>query len=456
MTGRRDLLLAGSSALAGAGAGALASGTGRAAAKPAPAGSDDGVAITDHGARTDAADNSRAIERAAAQAMAQQRALVVPAGTFRFTTVDLRGNDGTDTRRLLLTGPGTLRSEHPGTALVARADPFYDLVIDGPTFESEPGKGTTLLDGDRFRRLVIAPGTQIRNFDYVIRATDYLQTVRMIGVIVRGGAGAVVRAPAAYDCVFSHNIIEFVTDGFVIDGDGDPALNRCSIDDNLIEGLGGRAIVLGACLGTSICNNYLENNTGGDIRLDAGTAPHKGLKVQGNAIQIAAKGLAAGRFGVVWGQSTALPVRAGGNFCTGNLHDTEGTSALIDMTGDYAAGQLYRGFSLTAASGKPVGRTLYSDGLSQHLTWFDREITLNPHQSEIGFSGPFAPHDAAPVLTFGARSPVQDPGGFDRKMWTRGSVVFNASPTTGGAAAWVCVRAGSPGEWAVVRAEGGR
>ena len=414
----------------------------------------DGVSITDYGARPDRADNSEAIGRAIQAALETARVVVIPAGTFRFSTVDFKSNEGSDPRRLVLTGHGTLHSEFGGAALTAKAGPFYDLVIDGPAFESVAGRGTTLLDGDRFRRLVIAPGTQIRNFDWVIRAEEYLQSVRMIGAIIRGGGNAVVKAPIAFDCVFSHNIVEFVTDGFVIDGGNDPALSRCSIDDNVIEGIGGRAIVLGACLATSICNNYLENNTGGDIRLDAGTAPHKGLRLQGHAIQFSRQALAEGRFAVTWGRSTALPVRAGGNFCNGNLHDTAGASALIDMNGDFAAGELYRGYDPRSERNAPVGRALFSDGLAQHYAWFDRAITIDPHQSEVGFSRPFA-EEGTRVLTFGPNSPQQDAKAFDRKRWCRGSIVFNAMPQAKGIAAWICVRSGTPGSWAPIRIEDG-
>jgi len=80
----------------------------------------------------------------------------------------------------------------------------------------------------------------------------------------------------AYDCSFAHNIIEFVTDGIVIDGQHDPAANTCRILHNVIEGVGSRTIMLGSSLATSVCGNYMENKTGRDILLYAGSAPHKG------------------------------------------------------------------------------------------------------------------------------------------------------------------------------------
>lgn len=410
------------------------------------------LSIVDHGARVDAADNTAAIQRTIITAMKQGRGVLVPPGTFSFTRLDFGRNDAAEPARLVITGAGTLRSTIAGTAIVASGGPFYDLVIDSIRFESRAGAGTTLFDGDRFMRLMITPGTQIDGFDHVLVAREYLQSVRIIGAIIRGGHGAVVRAPMAYDCTFAHNIVEFVTDGFIIDGAGDPAANTCRILHNIIEGIGGRAVVLGTCLATTVCGNYLENNQGGDILLDAGISPHKGLRVQDNSIQMAQHRISKGNYGIVWGRSTALPVRAGGNFCTGPLHDTRNVSAIIDMMGDHSAVELYTGHRVETQPGrKPVGRTVYSDGLAQHVTWFERYLTLDPYHNEVRFGGRFdtrVKDDVVPpVLTFGATSPQDDATAFDRKSWGRGSVVFNAAATESRPAGWICVAGGSPGRW---------
>lgn len=409
--------------------------------------------ITFFGARTDAADNSVAIQRAIESAMRNGRTVYVPPGTFNYTRLDFGRNDAVKPTRLVLTGTGTLRSTVPGTSIVASGGAFYDLVIDGLRFESVAGAGTRLIDGARFIRLIITPGTQIENFDWVIHAgADHLQSVRMLGVIIRGGYGAVVQAPMAYDCVFAQNILEFGRDGFVIDGGNDPAVHSCKFVDNNIEGMSGRAMVFGSCLATTVGGNYLEDNRGGDILLNAGTAPHKGLRVQGNSIQLSAARLAAGAFGIVWGRSTALPVKAGGNFCTGPLHDTEGASALIDMTGDWSQVALYRGHGRGAPPGPaPVGRAVYSDGLAQHISWADRYLSLDPHQNEIRFGGK---HDSQvgnrrepPVICFGPAPPADAPKAFERTSWARGSIVINVNAGPGAAAAWICIRAGQPGRW---------
>lgn len=412
------------------------------------------ISIVDYGARADGTDNKTAIEKAVKAAIADGRTVEVPQGTYNYSTLDFGVNDATKPVRLLLIGPGTLRSTFPGTSIVASKGSFYDFVIDGVRFESIPGAGTTLIDGDAFRRLIFSPGTQIEGFDWVLRADDYLQSVRMLGAIVRGGHGAVVMAPRAYDCTFAHNIIEFVTDGIVIDGEGDPAAHTCRVLHNVIEGIGGRAIVLGSSLATSICGNYLENNMGGDILLNAGSAPHKGLRVQDNSIQMSPTRMAGGGYGIVWGRSTALPVRAGGNFCTGPLHDTREVTAIIDMSGDFSQTELYTGHGQGAAPGRSaVGRAIYTDGLSQHITWFDRYLSLDPYAGEIRFGGKHqsrvAEADEPPVLTHGAASPQASPGNYERKNWARGSVVFNVEPLNGQPFGWICTEAGTPGEWAV-------
>src|SRR5690606_36358902 len=123
---------------------------------------------------------------------------------------------------------------------------------------------------------------------------------------------------------------------------------------------------LGACLSTTVAGNDLEGNEGADILLNAGTAPHKGLRVQDNSIQMAPRRVATHAYGVVWGGSTALPVRAGGNFCSGPLHDTTGVSAIIDMSGDFSPLELYKGHRPdTHSERSPVGRAVYSDGIAQ-------------------------------------------------------------------------------------------
>ena len=73
----------------------------------------------------------------------------------------------------------------------------------------------------------------------------------------------IVDAKRAYNFRFIQNDCEVCIKGIYIDGDGDPALNTCRIDDNLFEG-GGMFLKLGDMLGGSIRGNYLEANYQGD------------------------------------------------------------------------------------------------------------------------------------------------------------------------------------------------
>ncbi|RYD40454.1 MAG: hypothetical protein EOP83_35250, partial [Verrucomicrobiaceae bacterium] len=145
------------------------------------------ISITDFGARPEADDNRQAIEKAIAAALASGRTVLIPVGKFRYSRIDFGRNDAASPTRLLITGVGTLVSTFRGTSMIASRGPFYDLVIDGVRFESVEGAGTALIDGDSFIRLIFTPGTQIRGFDWVIRGEQALQSIRMMGCIVRGG-----------------------------------------------------------------------------------------------------------------------------------------------------------------------------------------------------------------------------------------------------------------------------
>ena len=102
----------------------------------------------------------------------------------------------------------------------------------------------------------------------------------------------IVDAKRAYNFRFLQNDCEVCIKGIYIDGDADPALNACRIDDNMFEG-GGMFLKLGAVLGGSIRGNYLEANYQGDtvtskchidIRRIATGGLTSGLIIDGNAL----------------------------------------------------------------------------------------------------------------------------------------------------------------------------
>jgi hypothetical protein len=479
------------------------------------------VSITDFGATTGATDNKTAIEAAVTSAMANGRSVYIPPGVFKFSQINLGTNSADVAQRLVISGPGTLRTTYSGYAITSTGV-FNDLIIDGVRFLGVEGSGTKLFNGDNFLRLMLLPGCQFSNLDWVVHATGYLQSLRMIGCIVRIGTpgGAVVKAPMAYDCNISQNVMEYVWDGVVIDGPG-VASNRCKIAENTIEGIGGRAIVLAGCLGTAVCDNYMEDNTGGDIYLNAGTDAHLGVRIQGNKIEfsasrqaqtrgsftgsisgttltitavafgtlavgtningsgitpgtiigalgtgtggvgtyilasaqtVASTTITSGAFGIVWGQSAQNAVRAGGNYCSGNLHDTTGTTGFIDMGGDVAGGELYTGYRVENVSSRaPLGRAFYFSDTVNYMAYNDRYVGLDPYRQEIRFGGKFdsttGGTDEPPVISFGTASPSADPAQYERTKWAKGSVVFNANAASAAAGYWVCTVAGTPGTW---------
>lgn len=396
-----------------------------------------------------AAADTAAFERCIAYAMANGRAICVPdnPAPFKFNSIDFPKNeigvDGDTARptRLLICGPGQI--EYVGDTYMFDCSDgyFYDLVIDGPRFVCTSGNGAAAINGDKFIRLVIAPGVQFEKFDYVIRApNDYLQSVRMYGVICRGGVEAFVKAPMSYDCLFHGCIMEFGWDGIVIDGDGDPAVHTTSIVDNVIEGMAGRGIVLGSCLSSSVIGNYMEGNDQGEVFLNASSVPHKGIFVQLNSFQQTSARLLAGAYSIVWGASSALTARSGGNFCTGHLHDTAGTAGLLDTFGDFVA--------LGKNVSRPnVGRTVDTDGFTYVFRWFDRFAKIDPYQNELVLGGKHNSGGQPPIISFGTASPQAAPALYERTTFARGSVIFNVGAAIGQPIGWICTAAGTPGAW---------
>lgn len=360
------------------------------------------------------------------------------------------GIDGDTARptKFTIGGEGVIKFTESGY-LFDTATPmtyFYDLVIGGGLrFISSAGAGSKMINGDKFIRLILCPGLQVNKFDWVIHGVAYLQSVRMMGVICRGGNGAFVKAPMAYDSVFQSNIMEFGNDGIVIDGPGDPAVHTTSIIDNVIEGMGGRGAVLGACLASQVIGNYMEGNVGGEVFLNAGTAPHKGLEVRLNSFQQHTDRLAAGAYSIVWGESTALAVRSGGNFCTGHLHDMTDVAAIIDMTGDIVSA----GKNLFTPD---TGRYAYFNDAQAVVGWFDRKMILDPFRQEVAFTGKHDSGGTGPVITFGTNSPSNDAAQFERTTWARGSVVFNVNAASGQPCGWQCLESGTPGTWSFLAA----
>lgn len=413
---------------------------------------DDAVKITQFGA----VGGNKALDTAGLLAAIQHawtrgRTVCIPDSDvpFQFGKIIMPANeigmDGDSARptRFAIVGTGAFHFAESGFLFDAPAGRyFYDLVIGGGLRASSvSGAGSKFINGDKFIRLTLSPGLNLRNFDWGVFGSVYLQTVRANAVTHRGGTGAFIKTPMAYDCSITDNIVEFGNDGIVIDGNGDPAVHTCRFDGNVIEGMGGRGIVTGVCLSTTIVGNYMEGNAGGEIFLDKGTAAHKGLIVQANSLQQSEARKAAGARSIVWGASLALPALSGGNFSTGHLHDLTGSAGLLFTIGD----NVPAGKQLTPTG---VGRAIITDDFSLITKWFDRSMWLDPYQGEVVFQGKYDSQGAPVVVTFGTNSPSNTPAAFERTAWARGSVVHNVNAAApGDVTFWVCTATGTPGSW---------
>jgi hypothetical protein len=390
--------------------------------------------------------DTQAFMRAAIYALANGRSVAIPDNDipFKFGKLVSRETSGripTPRGRSRFNIVGTGQVEFVENGFLFDCEPgrkFYDLVIAGTLrFVSVAGSGSKFINGDAFIRLFMTAGLQLTYFDWGIYATDYLQSVRMTGVIHRGGNQAAVKAPMIYDCRFTHNIIEFCNDGIMIDGSNAPACHTCNIDDNVIEGMAGCGIVVGSCLSTSISGNYMEDNRGGKIFLNASSAAHLGIEVKRNGLAQSADRLAAGAYSIVWGPSLATPTVTTANYSTGHLHDLTGASSIITTIDDVVAA----GKNVTRPG---VGREISTDGFSLVTRWFNRSVWLDPYLQEIAFYDQYAAGGTPLVQTHGVNSPGNRPDLFDRKSWAPGSIVWNVKAAApGDAIGWIYTASGA-------------
>lgn len=406
--------------------------------------------------------DTQAMNRAVIYAMDNGRSVEIPDNDvpFKFGNIVLpkneQGTDGDIARptKFTIHGAGAVVFDGTGFLFDCTAGVFYDLVIAGGLrFEATGGGDSKFINGEKFIRLVLAPGLQINKFRWGVYCDSsgaigakYLQSVRATAVIFRGqaglnGVGAFIKAPMAYDLHVNFCIIEFGSDGIVIDGQGGPAFNVGSLSYNVIEGMGGRGIVVGACLGVQIHNNYMEGNLGGEIFTNAGTQSHIGISIQGNGLQAHASRIAAGAYSIVWNASLTVSATAGGNYSTGNLHDLTGASGLLNAVGDVVAA----GSNVVRPG---IGRYVTTNAFTFVYNWFGQSVWLDPYLQEVAFFDQYTFEGEPVVRTHGTNSPANDAAQFARKKWAKGSQVDSvAAANTGDAVGWICTVSGTPGTW---------
>lgn len=416
---------------------------------------------------TGSSDSTAAIQSAYEKAQSTGRALYVPDGRFlcKRIIINNRVTYSRSEKVIKIYGPGTIINTNTESAMITSEKGVGGasgmLIFKDITFEESEG-ASALVDGDMVRRIIF-DSVFFNRIGCCVYADEYLQSAYFSACIVRGGGAGrwFIDVNNLFDVRFLGNIIEH-RGSFLRtrSATADPAANSLVINNNLIEGLVGKALQLGACYATSITDNYFEGNTVGDIDCGISTAFHKGLTIQGNSFQPHPNLLARSEYyPIIWGKVATGGVSSGGNSSTGNLHDTRGSAAMVDMTGDYAGGMLYSGYASPKTVGRtPEGYAEYSQGPSKCLAVSDRLMRLDPFSRGIAYQGGAyygseVSDEIAPVWhLLGTANPGLSPGNYANRKWGRGSYVWNVNPREAGeegarylVRGWSCIRAGQGG-----------
>lgn len=241
----------------------------------------DMVNVRDYGAVGDGVTNDTAAIQAAITASGGQVDFG-SSGTFLVTRpIGLPNQNLYSDKAMNLVGSGATifvqSAEAIFTSMAAIATPdspsnlFTGKInISGLNFK---GRGATsvVFNGDRLYNLHVtgchfSTCTKVLH-SYRTKSTDpngYLQSVYFIGNHF-SNCTKIVDAKRAYNFTFSQNFCEACSAGIYIDGMGDPAVNMFRCHGNEFEG-GGLFVKLGAVLGGSIRDNYLEANSIGDVK----------------------------------------------------------------------------------------------------------------------------------------------------------------------------------------------
>lgn len=233
---------------------------------------------------------------------------------------------GTNRRLLYLFGQGGgITKRDSGYIFTAVDTDHGDIISNEMHYYSTEDAGTTVWDCNKLIRLS-SISDYYGSCDKIFEADNrWFQSVRMVTCTVISGKGYAVSARHMFDCSFVENTIEH-REGFIRNSYNIPSVFgqdnlNIRINNNVIEGLTGKAIYLGACRGSSIKGNYFEYNEGGYIDLSANTnvVSHGGLEVSNNMIAVTDEQKTDNTPAITWGflgwDATSI-----GNSTSGLLH----------------------------------------------------------------------------------------------------------------------------------------
>lgn len=341
---------------------------------------------------------------------------------------------------------------------------FYDLIVEGLQFEGVEGAGCTLFNTDKIIRLT-AERNHSKYIDHYMKGSSYCQTVRFVNNTQRYGKSFCTHL-YGYDAWFAGNIIEHGLDGIKFTrSSADYALLNSVIQSNVIEGMAGVGVQLGACAAVQVFGNYQELN-GTYTDFGASSLAHASLQHRGNWYFMDAPQVAANKRPVITGNHLKNFV-SGGNFSNGHLYDnTACTSSMMSLEGsDYAIGQLYVGHTtLTDPARNPINGVHFFEGHKEVWAFGKQTTYIDAVTGGFGHSnattqvvvGSLLVH---PETLYGPVNPQTSPAFYGNRAWAKGSRILNDNPVVSGVVpnriyvgGWTCIQSSSaapadPGVW---------
>ena len=187
-----------------------------------------------------------------------------------------------------LYGSGGIEKHDAGYIFDAPEADVGDINIRGLRFVSTRGSGTTVWNCNKLIR-INSMFNEYADIDTVAEANlRYLQSCRFEYEHIVYGQGWAFTFEECWDTSISNNLIENRQHGIGNASESTKAVNRTlRVKNNVIEGLTGQAIKLGACYATTISSNYFESNLVGDIDLETlNKYYHIGITVSENMISV--------------------------------------------------------------------------------------------------------------------------------------------------------------------------
>jgi hypothetical protein len=266
---------------------------------------------------------------------------------------------------------------------------------------TNPALAAYVLDGNKFLRTWVL-GCSITRIKLAL-TNSYFQSLHFANNNIRLWAGTFLQSNGgAFDTRFNPgNMIEHGQNFLqLIASVNARAVVGCGVSGCLIEGLSGSGIVYSHVQGFHVTNNYFEGNAGPDIVADSFLAtPNRGVTHSGNLHYPTPANAAEPSFwSVRWGSTI-------GGSSVGNFGGTRLNFTQPETQATFAD------YSLADAVSSSPYKLITQD------------------------------------VAYAIQSPAVNNSVHGNRAWDVGSICFNKDHLTKGFAGWICVVAGTPGQW---------